>query len=59
MIKPEQRLKDFKSGMKKLSNESRDKIHKLINILLLAEQMTISMKKEKPPIGVVDIAGGH
>jgi len=42
LTKAEQRIKDFSSGIKKLSGNSQDYMHKLTHVLLLVEQLPIA-----------------
>ena len=50
MTKTDRRIKDFTSGINKLSNGSKSYIHKLSHILLLIEKIPVNPiieKKEK------------
>jgi cob(I)alamin adenosyltransferase len=50
MVKAERRIRDFSSGIKKLSNHSLDYIHRLTQVLFLVE---------RPPVYPVEGGNGH
>lgn len=47
MTKKERRIKTFSSRLKKLSDNSKDHIQKLIHILLLIEELPVCTVTEK------------
>lgn len=58
MVKTDRRIRDFSSGIKNLSNDSQNYIHKLSHILLLIEKLPvhpIMEKEEKISLCVVDM----
>ena len=53
MTKLDNRLKNFKSGIKKLSKKSRNYIHKITHYLFYADKIPIYLaegEKEKTPV---------
>jgi hypothetical protein len=50
MVKTEQRIKTFSSGIKKLDNHSFDYIHRLTQVLFMVEHPPVYPVAEKKPL---------